>query len=50
LKNEKQKFEKPNRKDLKEILEKEIPEEVSVILLNQIEELCLIIIEHYENE
>jgi hypothetical protein len=50
LKNKKPKFEKPNTKDLKEIIAEEIPIEIAQNILIQIEELCLIIIDHNENE
>jgi len=47
--NKKQKFEKPTTKDLIEITEAKISEEIAQLLLDQIEELCLIIIEQYAN-
>jgi hypothetical protein len=47
--NNKQKFEKPSTKDLHEITEGKISEEIAQLLLDQIEELCLIIIEQYAN-
>jgi hypothetical protein len=45
LKNKKQKFEKPTIKDLQEITEGAMNEETAQLLLEQIEELCLIIID-----
>lgn len=46
-----QKFEKPTIKDIQEIVDGPISEEISQDLLVQIEELCLIAMEHYfENE
>jgi hypothetical protein len=47
--NKKLKFEKPTTKDLIEITEGKIPEKIAQLLLDQIEELCLIIIEQYAN-
>lgn len=43
--NKKIKFEKPTTKDLQEITEGAINEETAQMVLEQIEELCLIIIE-----
>jgi hypothetical protein len=45
--NKKLKFEKPTTKDLIEITEGKSPEKIAQLLLDQIEELCLIIIEQY---
>jgi hypothetical protein len=45
--NKKQKFEKPTTKDLNELTEGKMPEEMAQQLLEQIEELCLISIEQY---
>jgi hypothetical protein len=46
-----QKFEKPTIKDIQEIIDGPISDEISQDLLVQIEELCLIAMEHYfENE
>jgi hypothetical protein len=47
--NKKLKFEKPSTKDIEEITEEKIPEEIAQLLLDQIEELCLIIIEQHAN-
>jgi hypothetical protein len=47
--NKKLKFEKPTAKDLIEITEGKMREEIAQLLLDQIEELCLIIIEQYAN-
>ena len=45
------KFEKPTIKDIQEIIDGPISEEISQDLLVQIEELCLIAMGHYfENE
>jgi hypothetical protein len=45
--NKKLKFEKPTTKDIEGIADGKIPEEIAQLLLDQIEELCLIIIEQY---
>jgi hypothetical protein len=45
--NKKQKFEKPTTKDLQELAEWKLSDEEAQDLLNQLEEFCLIIIEHY---
>ena len=45
--NKKIKFEKPTTKDIKEITDGKISEEIAQLLIDQIEELCLIIIEQY---
>jgi hypothetical protein len=47
LNNKKLKFEKPTTKDIEGIADGKIPEEIAQLLLDQIEELCLIIIEQY---
>jgi hypothetical protein len=47
LKIKKQKFEKPSTQDLIQLLEGKLPVHLAQLLLEQIEELCLIIIEHY---
>lgn len=49
VKYDKQTPEKPTIEDLKKITDTEIPEEVANIMLNQIEELCIIIIEQITN-
>jgi hypothetical protein len=49
LKIKKQKFEKPTIKDLNDLSEGAIENDVAVLLLEQIEELCLIIIDYYAN-
>jgi hypothetical protein len=49
LDKKKQKFEKPTIKDLQEIIGVEVTEDNLQLLMEQIEELCLIIIEHYAN-
>jgi hypothetical protein len=49
LKDKKQKFEKPVIKDIEELSGKKIPVEIAQLILEQIEEFCLIIIEHYAN-
>ena len=47
LTNIKKKHEKPTLKELQEILGKYFEESKAQIILDQIEELCLIIIDHY---
>ncbi len=47
LKNLKQKFEKPTTKDLLDLTEGKMSQEMAQQLLEQIEELCLITIEQY---
>jgi hypothetical protein len=47
LKNLKQKFEKPTTKDLLDLTDGKMSEEMAQQLLEQIEELCLISIEQY---
>ena len=47
LEGKKQKFEKPTIKDLQEIIGVEATEEIAQLLLEQMEELCLIVIEQY---
>jgi hypothetical protein len=47
LKNLNKKFEKPTTKDLQELAEWKLSDEEAQDLLNQLEEFCLIIIEHY---
>ena len=49
LEAKKQKFEKPNIRDLKEIIGVEVTDENAQLLLEQMEELCLIVIEQYAN-
>ncbi len=49
LKDKKQKFEKPTIKDLIELTDEKISEEIVQLLIEQIEEYCLIIIEEYDN-
>jgi hypothetical protein len=45
--NKKLKFDKPTTKDIEGIADGKISEEIAQLLLDQIEELCLIIIEQY---
>ena len=47
LEGKKQKFEKPTIKELQEIAQGDVTEEIAQLLLEQIEELCLIVIEQY---
>jgi hypothetical protein len=49
LEDKKQKFEKPNIRDLQEIIGVEVTDENAQLLLEQMEELCLIVIEQYAN-
>ena len=49
LKIKKQKIEKPTIKDLHDLSEGAIENDHAVLLLEQIEELCLIIIDYYAN-
>jgi hypothetical protein len=49
VKYDKQTPEKPTIEDLKKITDTEMPEEEANIMLNQIEELCIIIIEQITN-
>jgi hypothetical protein len=47
--NNKNKFEKPTIKNIQELVEEPISDEVAHLLLEQIEELCLIIMEEHTN-
>jgi hypothetical protein len=47
--NNKNKFEKPTIKNIQELVEEPISDEVAHLLLEQIEELCLIMMEEYTN-
>lgn len=49
MKIKKQKIEKPTIKDLHDLSEGAIENDHAVLLLEQIEELCLIIIDYYAN-
>jgi len=49
LEAKKQKFEKPNIRDLQEIIGVDASQEIAQLLLEQMEELCLIVIEQYAN-
>ncbi len=49
LEEKKQKFEKPTIKNIQELVEEPISDEVAHLLLEQIEELCLIMMEEYTN-
>jgi hypothetical protein len=49
LENKKQKFDKPTKKDILEIIGAEATEEIAQLLLDQMEELCLIVIEQHAN-
>jgi hypothetical protein len=47
--NNKNKFEKPTIKKIQELVEEPISDEVAHLLLEQIEELCLIMMEEHTN-
>jgi hypothetical protein len=49
LNTNKQNFEKPSNKELEQVLGESISTENASLLLEQIEELCLIIIEQHAN-
>jgi hypothetical protein len=49
LEEKKQKFEKPTIKNIQELVEEPISDEVAHLLLEQIEELCLIMMEEHTN-
>jgi len=49
LKDKKEKFEKPTTKDLIELTDQEISEEIAQFLIEQIEVFCLIVIEEHAN-
>lgn len=49
MENKEQKFDKPTKEDIHEIIGAEATEEIAQLLLEQIEELCLIVIEQHAN-